>query len=111
MLWSVIPTIELLSCDRTLTCVPSALTGRVRSRKLLSRTLLMLTGRYHPESGHFVVQRLVSNWILTSIRSALTGRVRSGISLSGTFLELTELWHLAFGHFLLSVRSQPDGSS
>ena len=41
---SVLPTTEPLSCDRTLTYVQSALTGRIRSRKLISETLLMLTG-------------------------------------------------------------------
>ena len=59
----------------------------------------MLTRRWSPESGHFVVQRPVSSRNLTSIRSALTGRVRSGFSLSGTLLELTGLWHPASGHF------------
>ena len=102
---------EPLSSDRTLTCVRSALTGRVWSRKTLSGTLLMLTERWHPEFGHFAVQRPVSYRILTSVRSALIGRVRSGISLSRTSLELIGLWHPAFGHFSLSVRSQPDDSS
>ena len=45
--------------DRTLAYVRSAPTGRVRSSKTLSKTLLSLTGRCHPESGHFSVQRLV----------------------------------------------------
>ena len=72
---SVLPATESLSCDRTLTYVRSALTGCVRSRKLLSGTLLMLTRRWHPESGHFIVQHPVSYQILTSVRSALTGRV------------------------------------
>ena len=102
---------EPLSSDRTLTSVRSALTGRVRSRKTLSRTLLMLTGRWHPESGHFAVQCPISYRILTNVRSALTGRVQSGISLSGTSLELTGRMHPASGHFSLSVRSQPDGSN
>ena len=61
---SVLSTTEQLSCDMTLTSV--------RSQKLPSGTLLMLTGCWHPESGHFVVQRSVSNRILTSVRSALT---------------------------------------
>ena len=105
---SVLPATEPLSCDRTLTSVRSALTGRVRSRKLLSRTLLMSTGHWHLESSHFVVQRPVSKWIVTSIRSALTGRVRSGFSLSRTLLKLTGLWHPVSGHISLSVRSHPD---
>ena len=125
MLRSVLPATEQLSCDRTLTSVRSALTGvrsaltgvrsaltgHVQSQKLLSRTLLMLTRLWHPVSGHFVAQRLVTSRKLTSIWSAMTGRVRSGFSLSGTLLELTELWHLASGHISLSVWSQPDGSS
>ena len=45
--------------DRTLTRVRSALTGHVRSRKWLSRTLLMLTELWHPASGHFAAQRPV----------------------------------------------------
>ena len=110
-LQSVLPATEPLSCDRTLTCVQSALTGRVRSQKLLSRTLLMLTGLWHPASGHFAAQRSVSSWNLTSVRLALIGHVRSGFSLSGTFLELTGLWHPASGHIFLSIRSQPDSFS
>ena len=78
---------------------------------MLSGTLLMLTGHWHPESGHFAVQCPVSYRILTSVRSALTGRVRLGNYLSGTSLELTGRRNPAFGHFSLSVRSQPDGSS
>ena len=58
---------EPLSSDRTLTCIRSALTGGVRSTKMLSRTLLMLIGRWHPESGHFAVQHPVSYRILTSV--------------------------------------------
>ena len=79
--------------------------------KMLSGTLLMLTGRWHPESGHFAVQRLVSYRIPTNVQSALTGRVRSKNSLSRTSLELTGLWHSASGHFSLSFWSQLDGSS
>ena len=48
---SVLPATELLSCDRTLTSVRSALTGRVRSQFSLSRTLLESTGRWHPAFG------------------------------------------------------------
>ena len=66
-LQSVLPTTEQLSCDRTLTSV--------RSQKLPSRTLLMLTGLWNPASGHFAAQRPVSSQNLTSIRSALTRRV------------------------------------
>ena len=105
---SVLPATEPLSCDRTLTCVRSALTGRVRSQKLLFGPLLMLTECWSPESDRFAVQRPVSNQNLTSVRSALTGHVRSGFSLSGTLLELTGLWHPATGHISLSVRSHPD---
>ena len=49
---SVLPETQCLSCDRTQDNVRSALTGRVRSRKLLSRALLMLTKLWHPASGH-----------------------------------------------------------
>ena len=90
ILRSVIPAIEPLSYDRTLTSV--------RSRKLLSGTLLMSTERWHPESSHFAIQRPVSNRNLTSVRSALIGRVESGFSLSGTLLELTGRWDSTFGH-------------
>ena len=100
MLRSVLPAIEPLSCDRTLTSI--------WSRKLLSGPLLMLTGLWHPASGHIAVQRPVSNRNLTSVRSALTGRVRSEFSLFGTLLELTGLWHPVSGHFTLRIRSQPD---
>ena len=75
-LWSVLQAIEQLSCDRTLTSV--------WSQKLLSRTLLMLTGLWHPASGHFAAQRLVSV-------------DRAGFSLSRTLLESTERWPSAFG--------------
>ena len=68
-LQSVLPATEQLSCDQTLTSVRSALTGRVRSRKLLSGTLLMLTGRWNLEFSHFAVQRPVSNRNLTSVWS------------------------------------------
>ena len=108
MLRSVHPPLCSLSCDRTLASVRSALTGRVRSRKLSSRTLLMLNGLCHPASGYFAAQHPVNSRNPTSLRSALTGRVRSGCSLSGTLLELTGLWHPASGHFSLSVRSHPD---
>ena len=80
---SVLPTTEQLSCDRTLTSV--------RSQKLLSRALLMLTELWHLASGHFAAQRPVSSRNLTSVQSALTGHVRSGFSLFGTLLELTGL--------------------
>ena len=45
--------------DWTLACVRSTPAGCVRSSKTLSGTLLLLTERWHPESGHFSVQRLV----------------------------------------------------
>ena len=79
---SVLPATEQLSCDRTLTSVWSALTGRAQSQKLLSGTLLMLIGLWHLASGHFAAQHPVSSWNLTSVRSALTEHVRSGFSLS-----------------------------
>ena len=66
---------EPLSSDRTLICVRSSLTRRVRSRKTLFGTLLMLTRRWHPESYHLAIQCSVSYRILTSVRSASTGRV------------------------------------
>ena len=91
MLRSVLPTTEQLSCDRTLTNIRSALTGRVRSQKLPSEILLMLTELWHPTFGHFATQRPVSSRNLTNVRSVLTGRVRSGFSLSRTLLELTGL--------------------
>jgi len=90
---------ELLSSDWTLTSFRSALTGHVWSSKTLSRTLLMLTGRWHLESGNLTVQHSVRYRILTSIRSAPTGRVRSRKTLSGTLLMLTKRWHPEFGHF------------
>ena len=67
-LQSVLPAAEPLSCDRTLTCIRSALIRRIRSQKLLSGTLLMLIGRWSLESGHFAAQRPVSNRNLTSVR-------------------------------------------
>ena len=79
--------------------------------KTLSGTLLILTGRWHPESSHFTVQRPVSYRILTSIRSAPTRHIWSGKSLSRTSLELTERWHPASGALPLSVRSVPDDCS
>ena len=82
-LQSVLPTTEQLSCDRTLTSV--------RSRKLLSGTLLMLTGLWHPTSGHFAAQHPVRSRNLTSVRSALTGCVQSQKLPYGTLLMLTEL--------------------
>ena len=94
---------EPLSSDQTLTYA--------RSRKTLFRTLLMLTARWHTESGHFVVQRPISYWILTSVRSAPIGRVQSRKSLSGTSLELTGRRHPMSCHFSFSVRSQLDDSS
>ena len=57
---SVLPTTEQLSYDRTLTSVWSALTGRVRSQKLPSEILLMLTELWHLASSHITVQRPVS---------------------------------------------------
>ena len=42
---------SVLSCDRTLDSVRSALTRRVRSRFSLSGTLLESTGCWHPASG------------------------------------------------------------
>ena len=108
MLRSVLPATVQFSCDRTLTSVRSALTGHVWSQKLLSGTLLMLTGLWHPASGHFAAQRSVSSRKLTNVRLALTGHVRSGFFLSGTLLELTGCWHPAFGHSPLSVRSHLD---
>ena len=39
--------VPLSATDQTLTSVRSALTGRVRSRKRLSGTLLVLTGLWH----------------------------------------------------------------
>ena len=48
----VLPATEQLSCDQTLASVWSALTEHVRLQKLLSETLLMLTGRRNLESGH-----------------------------------------------------------
>ena len=64
-----------LSSDRILTYVQSALTGRVRSRKTLFGTLLMLTRRWHPKSSHFTIQRPVSYRILTSVQLAPIGHV------------------------------------
>ena len=55
MLRSVLPATEQLSYDRTLTSIRLALTRHVRSQKLLSGTLLMLTGHWHPEFGHFAI--------------------------------------------------------
>ena len=105
---SVHPPLISLSCDRTLTSVRSALNGRIRSQKLPSGTLLMLTGLWTLASDHFAAQHPVSSRNLTSVWSALTGRVRSGFSLSGTLLELIGLWHPASGHISLSVQSHPD---
>ena len=96
---SVHPPFSSLSCDRTLTSIRSTLTGRVRSQKLPSRTLLMLTGLWHPKSGHFAAQRPVSSQNLTSVRSALTGRVWSQKLLSETLLMLNGLWNPVSGHF------------
>ena len=108
----VLPATKQLSCDWTLTnirsalteCIQSALTGRIQSRKLLSRTLLMLIRLWHPASSHFAAQHPVSSRNLTSVWSALTGCVQSGF-LSRTLLELTGLWHPVFGHSPLSVWS------
>ena len=91
MLRSVLPTTEQLSCDRTL--------SSVRSKKLPSRTLLMLTGLWHPASDYFATQCPVSSRNLTSIRSALIGHVRSRFFLSRTLLMLIELWHPTSDHF------------
>ena len=52
MLRSDLPVTQCLSGDRTLDSVRSALTGHVRSRFSLSRTLLESTGRWHPASSH-----------------------------------------------------------
>ena len=71
----------------------------------------MLTGRWHPDSGHFAVQRPVSYRILTSVRSALSGRVRSRKSFSRTSLELTGRWHPASGPLSLNIWSVPDDCS
>ena len=99
---------SVVCSDRTLACVQSAPTRRLRSSKTLFGTLLMLTGCWHLESSHFTVQRPVSYRILTSVWSALTGRVRSRKSFSGTSLELTGRRHLASGPLSLSVRLVPD---
>ena len=48
---SVHPVTEQLSGDRTLSSIQSALTGRVRSRFSLSRTLLESTRCWHLASG------------------------------------------------------------
>ena len=46
-----------VSSDRTLSCVRSAPTGHDQSSKTLSGTLLLLTGCWHLEFGHFSVPR------------------------------------------------------
>ena len=85
---SVLPVTEPLSYDQTLTCVRSALIGRVRSQKLPCGTLLMLTGLWNPASGHFAAQRLVNTdrtcpirilplWNLTGVDRTLEPSVRS----------------------------------
>ena len=52
MLRSVLPEIELLHGDWTLSSIWSALTGHVRSRFSLSGSLLESTGRWHLASDH-----------------------------------------------------------
>ena len=88
--------------DRTLACVRSAPTGRVRSSKTSSRILLMLTGRWHPESGHFCVQHLLRGQ--QPIHAATdTASVASG-----------EHWYLASGRTLTTAADQmnwPNSSS
>ena len=68
MLRSVHPPLCSLSCDQTLASVMLELTKHVRSQKLPSRSLLMLTGRWNSASGHFAAHRPVNTDRTCSIR-------------------------------------------